>query len=370
MIVILTQCFPSRTGGIESLVSNLALGLSKKQKVLVFADRHHVFFDAMYDNTIKKNFIVRRIGGIKYFRRRKKIKELRPFIMSGKIACVIGESWKSLELCIDLLNNKKIPTICLAHGNELIKKNTRKILKITNVLNKCNLIITNSAYTSNLVKDFGIYKSPIEKIYPGVENFDKIKEKKINFIKGNPIILTLARLEKRKGHIYVLNALKQLKDEFKNLQYIIAGDGPELNNLKKEVLKNKLGDNVIFLGKISDQEKKYIFSRTDLMVMPTIDESEKGSIEGFGISYIEAALYGIPSIASNIGGTPEAVLHNKTGIIINKIEKLEDAIMDLLKNKEKILYLGNQAKKRAMEEFQWENKINEYLSLIYNLNKN
>ena len=68
MIVILTQCFPSRTGGIESLVSNLALGLSKKQKVLVFADRHHVFFDAMYDNTIKKNFIVRRIGGIKYFR--------------------------------------------------------------------------------------------------------------------------------------------------------------------------------------------------------------------------------------------------------------------------------------------------------------
>ena len=122
MIVILTQCFPSRTGGIESLVSNLALGLSKKQKVLVFADRHHVFFDAMYDNTIKKNFIVRRIGGIKYFRRRKKIKELRPFIMSGKIACVIGESWKSLELCIDLLNNKKIPTICLAHGNELIKK--------------------------------------------------------------------------------------------------------------------------------------------------------------------------------------------------------------------------------------------------------
>ena len=50
MIIILTQCFPSRIGGIENLVSNLALGLGKKEKVIVFADRHHLFYDAIYDN--------------------------------------------------------------------------------------------------------------------------------------------------------------------------------------------------------------------------------------------------------------------------------------------------------------------------------
>ena len=76
MIVILTQCFPSRTGGIETLISNLALGLSKNNKVIVFADRYHLFFDAIYDNKIKDHFLVRRISGLKFFRRRKKIKEL------------------------------------------------------------------------------------------------------------------------------------------------------------------------------------------------------------------------------------------------------------------------------------------------------
>ena len=83
MIVILTQCFPSRIGGIENLISNLALGLSKDNKVIVFADRHHLFFDAIYDNKVKDNFLVRRTSGLKFFRRRRKIKEFKSFIYSG-----------------------------------------------------------------------------------------------------------------------------------------------------------------------------------------------------------------------------------------------------------------------------------------------
>ena len=80
MYIILTQCFPSRLGGIESLISNLALGLGKKNKVIVFADRHHYFYDSVYDNQHKEQIVIRRIGGLKFFRRRKKIKELKVFI--------------------------------------------------------------------------------------------------------------------------------------------------------------------------------------------------------------------------------------------------------------------------------------------------
>ena len=69
MIIILTQCFPSRIGGIENLVSNLSLNLSLNEKVIVFADKHHVFHDAIYDQSIKEKVLVRRIGGIKFFRR-------------------------------------------------------------------------------------------------------------------------------------------------------------------------------------------------------------------------------------------------------------------------------------------------------------
>ena len=233
MIIILTQCFPSRVGGIESLISNLALGLSLENKVIVFADRHHIFFDAVYDNQVKDKLLIRRTSGLKFFRRRKKIKDLKPFILSDKVKCVIGDSWKSFELCIDLLNNKKIPTICLAHGNELIQKKPKKIEKIINILNKCNSIVTNSEYTLSLIRSHGVKKPILKRIYPGAAFNQNIKEEKLCIDGGNPTILTLARLEKRKGHIYVLKAIQNLINDFKNLKYIIAEDGPDLKFLKE-----------------------------------------------------------------------------------------------------------------------------------------
>ncbi len=368
MIIILTQCFPSRVGGIESLVSNLAMGLSSQNKVIVFADRYHLFFDAIYDNQIKDKFIVRRASGLKFFRRRKKIKDLKPFILSNQVRCVIGDSWKSFELCIDLLNNKKIPTICLAHGNEIIQKKPEKLNKVQTILNKCSVVVANSNYTLNLIKkNLKINQPILKRIYPGAASIQDIKEEKVNIDRGDPMIITLARLEKRKGHIYVLNAIQNLIKEFKNLKYVIAGEGNNFKFLKEEIKRKKLDQNVYLLGKVNDAQKKYIFSKTDLMVMPTIDDSNNSSIEGFGISYIEAALYGIPSIASNIGGTSEAVIHNKTGIIINNMDELEIVLRDLLLNKEKRQLFGEEAKKRAYKEFQWNKITNEYINLISNI---
>ena len=68
--------------------------------------------------------------------------------------------------------------------------------------------------------------------------------------------------------------------------------------------------------------------------------------------------------ATNVGGTKEAVLHDKTGIIIDKIDQLEEALRDLLSNKDKRLNFGKEAKKRALNEFMWDKITNEYMSLI------
>ncbi len=103
--------------------------------------------------------------------------------------------------------------------------------------------------------------------------------------------------------------------------------------------------------------------------MPTIDETNNFSIEGFGISYIEAALFGIPSIASNVGGTKEAVLHNKTGIVLENLNDLENSIRELIKNKNKRELLGKNAKKRATNELDWNIQIKKYLNLISETSK-
>ena len=100
--------------------------------------------------------------------------------------------------------------------------------------------------------------------------------------------------------------------------------------------------------------------------MPTLDEREKRSIEGFGIAYLEAAFLGIPSIASDVGGTKEAVLHNKTGIIINNIDNIYQSIHSLLINPNQREQLGKSAQKRAIEEFNWDIVVKKYLDAINN----
>ena len=96
--------------------------------------------------------------------------------------------------------------------------------------------------------------------------------------------------------------------------------------------------------------------------MPTLDESQKRSIEGFGIVYLEAAFFGIPSVASKVGGTLEAVIDDLTGIIINHQDQLFKSLYDLLLDKKKLKLLGENAKKRAEQSFNWKKVVNKYLS--------
>ena len=366
MIIVLTQCFPSRIGGIESLLSNLAIGLGKKEKVIVFADRYHLFYDAIYDNQYKDKIIVRRTSGIKFFRRRKKIKELKLFIESKKVKLVIADTWKSLELCVNYLNEKKVPTLCLVHGNELLAKDHKRSQRVIQTLDKVSTIVANSQFTVNLVNDLIPNKGKIKFVYPGAIDLTKVKSDSFVEIKGSPVLITLARLEKRKGHEAILKAVKELTSEFPKIQYIIAGEGPEKTHLQQLVKKYLLESNVFFAGLVNDFQKKYLFECVDLMVMPTLDERENRSIEGFGIAYLEAAFFGIPSIASDVGGTKEAVLHNKTGIIINNIDDIYQSIHNLLINPNQRKKLGENARKRAVEDFNWDIVIKKYLDATNN----
>ena len=366
MYIILTQCFPSRIGGIESVVSNLALSLGKNNKVIVLADQHHIYYDAIYDNKHKDSILVRRFGGLKFFRRRKKIKELKTLIESNRIKLVIADTWKSLELCIDYLITNNIPIMCLAHGNELLSNKDYKKNRIVSTLAKTSTIVVNSNYTADLVKTLIQDKGQIKVIYPGANDLRSIQPDNFMTITGEPILLTLARLDKRKSHAKIIEALEKLIIKFPTIKYFIAGDGPEKSNLQNIVNSHKLDECVYFTGIINDNQKKYLFENVDLMIMPTLDESDNRSIEGFGISYLEASFFGIPSVASNVGGTPEAVQHDKTGLIISDQEDLYHTLDKLLSNTEKLDQLGKNAKKRAIAEFTWEIVSSKYLSLIKN----
>ena len=99
--------------------------------------------------------------------------------------------------------------------------------------------------------------------------------------------------------------------------------------------------------------------------MPTIQDKNSLSIEGFGISYIEAGIYGVPSITSGLGGTKESVINGKTGIICNpnSVISIKDSIKKIIFNKSQYKKMSKNSKFFS-KKFLWEKNINNYVDLI------
>ena len=204
-------------------------------------------------------------------------------------------------------------------------------------------------------------------IFPGInkskniENIFKIKAEKI-FDGGFPKIITVARLDKRKGHDKILMAIKNLVSHYPKIKYVSIGFGEEEKNLIKLLKELSLEKNVTFLKDIDENLKLALISESDLFLMPS--RIEKNSVEGFGISFIEAASYGVASIGGKDGGASDAIDHNKTGLICdgNDLNSIYQSIIKIFEDKNFINF-GKNAKKFS-ENFHWEKIIKNYLRLI------
>ena len=171
-----------------------------------------------------------------------------------------------------------------------------------------------------------------------------------------------ARLDKRKGHDKILMLIKNLKPKFPKIKYVSIGSGEQEKNLIQLSKELSLDKEVIFLKKIKEDFKLALLSESNLFLMPT--RKVNSSVEGFGISFIEAASYGIASIGGKDGGSSDAIYHNKTGLICdgNDLNSIYDSVISFLKDENFIKY-GKNAKKFS-ESFYWDKIVKNYLKLI------
>jgi glycosyltransferase involved in cell wall biosynthesis len=345
-ILIYTQCFAPKLGGIESVMTNIATQSSKlEHNVSVLADGSKSN-SLSFDN--QQNFEIKRFDQIKLFRNKIKSSFANDLLKNKNFDLIFFDSWKSLEHFNNITQIKKV---CLIHGNEIL--NLKKKERIIKSLKKADKILFNSNFTKKL-----FYKQlpelndlPSMVIFPAfIENINHIDDKK------KYDLCTIARLEYRKGHHLVLGALTKLKKE-KNLilTYVILGDGPELSKLKDLVVKNNLLHQVDF---INNTNSSNVYKQSKIHVMPTITTPD--SIEGFGISNVEAASYGLPSIVSSSGGTPESIDQNGYIVNENDIDELSNKISLTL---EKYPELSEKSLIFA-KNFENNIKIKEYLNCL------
>ena len=319
---------------------------STQNKVTVLSDGSKLT-SSDFDNECK--FDIFRFDQIKFLRKRIKSSFVQGFFKNNKIDIIFFDSWKSLEPFNHTIDAKKI---CLAHGNEILKISNKA--RILNSLNKADLIIYNSKFTKNkAMKNFkSLKKINHTIIHPAfVKKISKYK------IKKKYDLCTVARLEYRKGHHLVFEAMSELRNKYNMiLKYVILGDGPELSRLKDLVIRYSLYGQVDFIYQDYPSEK--IFKNSSVHIMPTLTTPD--SIEGFGISNVEAASFGLPCIVSNSGGTPESIGNN--GIIVreNDTKQLVKSIIDIFK---KYKSYSRQSYLFA-KKYESNKKIKEYLNAI------
>ena len=359
MYLIVTRAFPPELGGMQSLMWGLTKEMSKNFMIKVFADyqKNHKEFDD------KESFSIERVGGIKFLRKIRKAQLINEFLKESKVQGIIADHWKSLEL---IKSNKK--KYCLIHGKEINHPKESSInTRLIKVLNDTEKVIANSEYTKNLAIDKGVDKNKVVVINPGINPVEDLNEKSLEKVERllkikTPRLITVSRFDKRKNHEKVIMALRNLKQQYPDIIYICVGYGDEENNLKKLVQELDLSSQVMFFKDISDDLKNSLLAKSDIFVMPSI--IHKTSVEGFGIAYVEAAQYGVPSLGGKDGGASDAIDHNKTGLICdgNNLDDIYSSLNSMIENK-KYLELGKNAK-NYVSKFQWEKIIEEYKKIL------
>jgi len=180
---------------------------------------------------------------------------------------------------------------------------------------------------------------------------------------GRINLLSVGRIHPRKGFDQVLQALRELSTQEKSvLRYTIAGSRcKSCYEHKLRELAKRSGCQVYFNFDPSDAELINLYEKANLFALTSVPRRK--SVEGFGLVHLEAAAFGIPSIAYRVGGVEAAVRNGETGYLLTVLDtkSIAEHLRAIIKNPDVLLTLGSQARQRALSR-SWSDVASESLS--------
>jgi phosphatidyl-myo-inositol dimannoside synthase len=239
--------------------------------------------------------------------------------------------------------------------------------KLERVLRQADRVICINEVTRKKLLNLGVTEERLKKIYPGVEeHFFKPPEnlrvlKKYNV--ARPYILTVARLIPRKGLDDLIEAFAHIDQvTYPDVQLVIVGAGYDRERLKKIAEREFIRP--LFLGNVPDEDLAALYAQAELFALTP--KAVAGDIEGFGIVYLEAGAAGIPVIGTRTGGVPEAIVHQKTGLLVEagNRESIKNALERLLSNHQEAAALAVFGRERARQHFNWEKQVKLLTALL------
>lgn len=295
------------------------------------------------EKTIKKIGYLKSIGNIK-----KIVKDINPDILHAHFASSYG-------FLGSLVKFK--PYVISVWGSDIYefpKKSFINKFVLEYNLNKADYILSTS-YA--MAKETRLYTNKDIKVTPFGVDVDFFKPKKYKSKDKNEFIIgTVKTLEKRYGIEYLIKAFKHVKELKKdmNVKLVIGGDGSEKDRLLNLCKKFNIENDVEFIGYVKQDNIVEVFNSFDIAVFPSLKES-------FGVAAVEAQSCGIPVIATNVGGLPEAVNSGESAILVESRDELSlgNAIIDLINNKERLYHMGIKGREFVCKNLNVDNNFEE-----------
>lgn len=174
-----------------------------------------------------------------------------------------------------------------------------------------------------------------------------------------PLLLCLGRLVPNKGFDLALQALAKVIQQFPQARMVIAGDGPARAELEQMAADLDLRDAVDFVGWVDAEQVPDLINTATVVVVPSREW------ESFPLVALESAFMARPVVAARDAGLPEAVLHEETGLLVDKddIAGLAEALASLIGNPTKAIDYGQAARERALDLFSLKRFIDSYEAL-------
>ncbi len=367
--LFITLTFPPDIGGMQIFAHARCLHAGDEPVVLApWSASCEIFDSAQPFRIVRWMPIADRTPGIK------RIGQILMSLLSARRLIIrydfdAVECWQPLPLGLTAWLFKRIyrlPVIIWSHGSDLLRVQRipggRAVLRWT--LSQADWLIANSMATQVQMERLGQDPARIRVIHPPVEyerfhpNVDPTPIRMRHAVGDAPVILTVARLVEKKGVDMVLRALPSILRAVPGVRYLIVGDGPL--RLQLQALARELGvaGQVLFVGTVehNSSDLPRYYSACDVYVMPSRSLPGHGEVESFGISYLEAGAAGKPVVAGRGGGVEEAVEDGVTGLLVDPLDvnEIAQAIVKVLKDEELARRLGENGRKRAAKQPDWD----------------
>jgi phosphatidylinositol alpha-1,6-mannosyltransferase len=239
--------------------------------------------------------------------------------------------------------------VLMVYGTEIVGARGRAGAAMRRSVRAMDLVVAISAYTAARLTERVDGCPPVEILHPGVDpdppRADPSRIREALGLGPGPIVLTAARLVPRKGHSGFAGHWAGVEAQVPGAQWVVAGDGP-----CAEELRRVAPPSVHLVGAVDQPTLMGLYAMADVHLLPGIPSDE---VEGFGMAIVEAGAAGTPSVASDLGGTAEAL--GDGGVLVpgGDLAGMAAAVAGLLQDEGRRAELGRRALRRA-EGLRWE----------------